>query len=332
MVIDEKNGEEPIGPVTASIGVSHPSQNDSMLTLERISSIRDVNTLLPQIKRGAWRAIKIAEAEWASLEAALGRPINEELRRSLCGSVAYFIHSLRLKKNLPTPRQYATSIQKRLAEISTTTENVLAMITPTAPPPAELTPISDTAARWISGGSDAHWMDAERASRTTPDDYEVMLVEDHVRALIHANTPATAAMVYNGMMDLLRVINAMRNDISKMPRNQAGPDGNYELNLFLVEILRIAKAAGDDLDLTHHLIRDQVMRKTVKPNPAYLFAERVVLITLAAAETLVSGLALPENAAAELLALIKKNLGRKSGTLIDPLEAARTLIEGGPRK
>jgi len=252
-----------------------------------------IEQIVPHLNQDQWKPVELTADQWADLESVLKRPLAAEQRDAASEAIGYFIHTLRLKDRIPTPRQYALQISARLGEIIDTAENLLTQITPLGDKPADTTVISAKAAQQLLGGRMATWHAAADASRTTEADDEVMAPEDHVRHLIVTSYPHVHNHAHTTLVELVRSLHALRKGIASIPHHKSGADGNYELNLFLVDLLRVAQAAGDDLRLASHDIRDCWMADTVKANPAYRFVERVVALILESAEALVDGLSLP---------------------------------------
>lgn len=307
-----------------------PGNNEEPQFTSESVSVSGVYQLIPHLNREHWKTVKLSDDEWLSLERELDKPLSDALRRKTCETISQFIHALRLKEKMPTPRQYSTQLRTQIVEIIDTADNLLNQITPLGGEPAATLGISKKEARRLLGGRDATWNIAAKAAQTTKDGDELWAVEDHVRYLIATTFPTEFSTTHGALLGLLRALHVLKNIMPS--RNEAGPEGNPELNLLLVDLLRIAQDAGDNLDLAPHDIRDKDMRGTVKPRPAYKFAVRTTAMVLESAEALVAELGLSIDDQSTLLGRIRECLDRKPGTLIDPLEAARTIVEGGRRE
>ena len=303
----------------------NPSKTSQDVTIEYFN---DVDALLPLLDTSDWNLPKLSDEEWKYLEEALKVGLNDALRQRLCEVLGHFIHTLRLKDELPTPRRYYKQLVDRIDAINFTADNLLAMIQFVAPPPADdsETEFSEKEARERFGGHDSMWTAASRAAKHGSSPGGVRCAEDHIRLLLIGCAPKIVEATMESTTLLLRVLSALRRKIKKIPHNSAGADGDFELNLLLLDLLRIVRDAGVSLDLPDHRIRDEWENDRAKLTPAYVFIELVIKMMDESSEKFVDGLLLPEKESQALKELLKDNLGKDTGTYIDALDRAKAIV------
>jgi hypothetical protein len=318
--------EEKIAPKgAAGAGILIQAEPPRPITLS------DARNFVPHLDLATLPPVELEPREWERLEQALDRRLETSLRAQLCDAMGYFLHSLRLKDELPAPRKYQIQLKKRLQYIEQAVNDLVLMIgKPSVSLPTQ---------RWASIGlkeferetGKIRLKKASVAQKRTDPASEILSLDDHIRTWLEVEFPSETETTMASLTDLLVKLHSMEKAVKleRGKQNLSGADGKFELDLLLREILQVAKVAGDDLKLPMHDIADEYMRVGVEVYPAYTFAVEVLDQLKRAAPKLIAEKVSDHGERQKILARIEAYLTRKTdGSLIYPLDEAKAFVLG----
>jgi hypothetical protein len=206
--------------------------------------------LIPQIETDELAIIQIDDREWTELEKVLQLHLDAMHRTQLTEAIAFFIHMVRLKDQLPTPRQYRKKLLARIQEIEEAAKALGALIQPPKP--------------------------ANGSSSRPP----VVSDSEHVRFIFHRAFPKDMTASLVALHRLMSVCHRLKLAVryEQSGENPRGRDGQYELKILLRDVLVVGRNAGDDLRLPAHSISDATEAEYTATSPIYEFAMEVLAL------------------------------------------------------
>lgn len=258
----------------------------------------DAPFLVPQIETDELVSVEISDREWASLEEALRRQLDETQRAQLGDAIAFFIHMVRLKDLLPTPRQYRKELGAYIRRIEEATKSLGALIAP-------------------------------EGSADTTSYRPVASSSDHIRFLLHRAFPGEMSQAFFTLHRLLRACRSLRLAVKyeQSGEHSKGRDGQYELKILLRETLLVARRAGDDLRLPAHSISDIEDATVTDTHPAYEFVMEVLALIDSSAPSLIAEKVEDVEERALTLNRISTYVRKSPGALNELLYEMRTDVE-----
>jgi hypothetical protein len=307
----------PLRPEMIAAGYAPPHFKSYRLNLSAHGPLVDDGLLPP---------LEVDPSEWQRLEQCLRRQLDNDQRSDWRATVRSFLFAVCLKPELPTPRQYRTDLGKRLRDIRKTADNLFAQLYAAGPVPSDGPTVEAKDAEERVGEGMAALKSAISASATTSNTSPVLSIEDHVRAqLLRTNSKMASELT-----ELDESIHTALSGIADLPTNQAGADGHYELTGLFEDLLLIARVAGDDLSITSHEFRSR--GGADKITPAVAFVHETMRIVQSGGDSLIEQSPIRTDYKDQAKSLLNKLLDKDQGSLLEPLEDARSRIEGGYRK
>ena len=292
-----------------------------------VEVIFDVRSLVPHVNTGRRLPLVMGDKDIMPIEAALGRPLNFELREKLRGAIEDFLYSALLKRELPSLRQYKKQLRDRVDAIDHVANNLDAMILPMTEPSVGGTSFSKKELERAIGKGAAARRAATDAAQRTRDDSHVLIAADYIRARIFSLMPEAGQF----LRQLGLALHQIRKEIDQEPQNTAGADGHYELNLLFDDLVRVAHDAGDDLNITSHESRAND-HGNIGTTPLVAFALAVLQLLRATYPTLIATSHFSDEDKTVASDLLNKQTDKSEGNLLEPLERARLRFEGTSRK
>lgn len=315
--------------------MGNESGNDGAEPELFVSSMPDSNYLVPHLDIANLPKLELSAEEWEEIVTALGRDLISQLRERLAGAVGYFVHTLRLKEELPTPRRYLELLQSRAADIGAAANELRAFITPIghrSVSNASASP-AETEAEEIFPIKPRKLEKAMRAAVTGNGDSPVLTAEDHIRCWVFHNHPEVLRGVHIAMAQLEITLNKLRLAVSEERAKQpkAGADGHFELKILVRELLAIASEAGDNLHLPSKHECDEAGTDDTF-TPAYDFVEKVLALVRDQTVALVYHLEPIASQRPKLSDLLSSYLKPPRGGFIALYLEARAAVEETPRR